>query len=138
MTSLLISLIAAMVITTQAQPALGVYDYAQTFTAVKNMSYEQIWDWWDTCDYPNWLLPQLQTIEKRARTPIVCVEPWPISSITPNATTLLSDIVYGKYDNVIRTIAADIKKFGSPVVVRWGHEMEATARYPWACKQPSA
>ena len=32
MNNLLISLIAAMVITTQAQPALGVYDYAQTFT----------------------------------------------------------------------------------------------------------
>jgi beta-mannanase len=66
------------------------------------------------------------------------VEPWPISFITPNTTSLLSDIVYGKYVNVIRTVAADIKKFNAPVIVRWGQEMEATARYPWACKQPSA
>ena len=48
MIKLLLSLIAAVAITTKAQPALGVYDYAQTFTAAKNISYEQIWDWWDT------------------------------------------------------------------------------------------
>jgi endoglucanase len=32
---------------------------------------------------------------------------------------------------VIRTIAADIKQYGGPVIVRWGHEVES-GRYPWS------
>jgi hypothetical protein len=74
--------------------------------------------------------PNSKPLRNVAELPIVYVEPWPIYSITPKVAILLSDIVYGKYDNVIRTHTADIKKFGSPVNMRLGHEMEATARSP--------
>jgi cellulose synthase (UDP-forming) len=115
-----------------AQPALGVIDeWTDTFTIATNMTYEEIWDWWNTSDTPGWLLPQLQAIRSRHRLPIVTVEPWPISSITKKTANLLPDIMYGKYDNVIRIVAADIKQYGEPVIVRWGHEMESGS-YPWS------
>jgi len=121
-----------------AQPALGVIDeWTNAFTTATNMTYEEIWDWWDTSATLGWLLPQLQTIHSRNRLPIVTIEPWPIKSITKKTANLLPDITYGKYDNVIRTIAADLKQYGGPVIVRWGHEMENNSSYPWSKQSPA-
>jgi beta-mannanase len=130
-----LTILAAIVLMTAgnatAQPTLGVIDeWTNTFTTATNMTYEEIWDWWDTSATPGWLLPQLQTIRSRDRRPIVTIEPWPIKSITKETANLLPDIKFGKYDNVIRKIAADLNGYGGPVIVRWGHEMENNSSYP--------
>lgn len=132
-----IQLVLSLFVSTllHAQPQLGVYDYNQTFTSAGNMAYEEIWDWWNTCDSPGWLLPQLQVIESRGRIPIVTVEPWAINGIGTDAT-ILQDIIAGKYDNVVVIIANDISAFGAPVIVRFAHEMES-GRYPWSKQSPS-
>jgi endoglucanase len=81
------------------------------------------------------LLQQLHAIRNKGRRPLVSIEPWADGAITPLSSSLLSDVITGKYDRTIRALASDIAEFRDGVYVRWGHEMEnVTGRYPWAVR----
>jgi endoglucanase len=113
---------------------LGAYDNFHKLDSVRTITYEHIW-----CDWarytPGKLLPQLKEITAKGRIPLVTIEPYPIGSIG-SAETLLPDIGAGKYDSVTSALAKEIKSLGSPVLVRWGPEMEYAIK-PWSVKAPA-
>jgi beta-mannanase len=111
---------------------LGAYDPAGLFQQQPAVTIEHVFVSW--ANYHSGDLPrQLHAIQDRGRRPLVTVEPWVDNAITPLSSSLLADVIKGKYDRTIRALGSDIAEFRDPVYVRWGHEMEnVTGRYPWA------
>jgi beta-mannanase len=146
-TILLMALASLTISSSQGQDArvdLGVYDAAHTFDTSSGITYEQtspgityeqMWISW--ADYaPGKLLPQLQAITAKGRTPILSIDPYSIKSVGSDSR-LLSDIVSGKYDAVTKAMATEVASLGSPVFIRWGPEMERDITKPWS-KKPAA
>jgi len=117
-----------------ASPAinLGAYDPAGLFQHEPTVTIEHVFVSWANYHSGD-LLRQLHAIRNKGRRPLVSVEPWSDNAITSLNSSLLADVVKGKYDRTIRALASDITEFHEPTYVRWGHEMEnVTGRYPWA------
>jgi cellulose synthase (UDP-forming) len=111
---------------------LGIYDPDGRLGHAADIKIEHIFLSW--VDYhPGDLLRQLVAIQRKRRQPLVTIEPWVDPKITSLSSSLLSDVLAGKYDQTIRALAVDISEFRRQVYLRWGHEMEnVTGRYPWA------
>lgn len=93
-------------------------------------------------DKPEQQFPSLEVkvISDLGSTPVITWEPWitdfDAKKTAPNKPKI--DIVYsmqriaaGYYDNYIIEWAKNVKKFGKPLYLRWGHEMNDPTRYPW-------
>lgn len=59
---------------------------------------------------------------------IIQIQPW---------DTALTAIAQGAYDGYIRSFAGEVRRFGHPVVIGFGHEMNGVW-YPWGWKRQSA
>jgi beta-mannanase len=119
-----------------ASPAinLGAYDPSGLLEHEPGVKIEHVFVNWTNYRSGD-LLRQLQAIRNKGRRPLVSIEPWGDTAITPLSSYLLADVITGKYDRMIRALASDIAEFRDPVYVRWGHEMEnVTGRYPWAVR----
>jgi hypothetical protein len=64
----------------QAKADLGVYDPNRAFDSAANIRYEQIWADWSRNSAAS-VLVRLQAITSKGRTPILSIEPSPISTI---------------------------------------------------------
>jgi beta-mannanase len=120
----------------KAEPALGVYDYNQTFFAQKDMSTEeQFVDWYP---YSNGTISSyIQGATSRNRRLLLTIQPTVNPSIGA-APNLLNDIRSGRYDTIITTICGEINSQKKSVFIRWGHEMETNQpRYPWSGQRPA-
>jgi beta-mannanase len=115
-----------------ARADLGVYDPGRAFDSAAGIRYEQIWVDWSR-DGASKVSAQLQAVTAKGRTPILSIDPYAISKIGKEKS-LLGDVTAGKYDSVIRDYAAAVKGAGSPVIVRWGPEMERDSDKPWSAK----
>jgi len=72
---------------------------------------------------------EAQTVSKKGGAIFIKLEPW---SWKKNVDTFpLQKIVDGKYDHLLKRFADGAKKFGKPVFVSFGHEMNGNS-YPWA------
>jgi beta-mannanase len=137
MLKLKITLLALMAIgacsfAAQARADLGVYDPDRAFDKAAGIRYEQIWVDWSR-DSAKSVLVQLQAITAKGRTPILSIDPNPIRKVG-SAKSLLGDVAAGRYDKVTRAYAAAVKAVSSPVIVRWGPEMERDNNTPWSGK----
>jgi endoglucanase len=122
---------------------LGVYDIPRTFDTLRTVSFEETWCFWDKYNDTRKnhrgstsLRAELNAMVAKGRTPVVTIEPWPVTSIG-TADSLLPDIVAGKYDLLIKALAKDVNTVGAPCYIRWAPEMECGNEYPWARKLPS-
>ena len=113
----------------------GIYSYDGLANNDTGFNIEHIFVPWTPLNWggyrPGNFLPQLKTIQNRGRKPLVTIEPWPNTGITPVASNLLSDVLARKYDAIIVGLAKEAASFEESLYVRWGHEMENGA-YPWA------
>jgi beta-mannanase len=113
---------------------LGAYDPGGLLQHEPAVKIEHVFVSWANYHSGD-LLRQLNAIRGRGRRPLVSIEPWADAAITPLSSSLLADVITGKYDRTIRALASDIAEFRDAVYVRWGHEMEnVTGRYPWAVR----
>jgi endoglucanase len=65
----------------------------------------------------------------RGRDLLISVEPF---TRAPRPS-FFKRILSGGYDTEIKTVCTEIGRFGTTVLVRWGHEMDdRSGRYPWA------
>lgn len=111
--------------------SLGVYDPQYAFSTADNIGIEHVFVSW--MDSNESVLKKVHDYaQKRKRWLMITVEPW--ARIRQGSyPTLLKDIAAGDYDPQIDRTCSAIAALGSPVFIRWGHEMEApTGRYPWA------
>jgi cellulose synthase (UDP-forming) len=132
------------IIPTGFKKSLGAYDLAGSLAGLQTLTYDHYFVSWDLST--QWiaginqhqaLLQDLAGSRLRNRQPVVTLEPWAVSGLS--SSTLLQDVIAGKYDANINWACADLATFAGPVVVRWGHEMEnLTGRYPWATSNTAA
>jgi hypothetical protein len=66
---------------------------------------------------------RLQAVAARGAMPMITWEWWQISN--------LGEVVSGRYDADARLWARELKSYGGPVLLRWGHEMNLT-NYRWS------
>ncbi len=64
--------------------------------------------------------------------PHITWEPWYWND---HSKVKLQDIVDGKWDTYITGWAKEIKDYGKPLMIRWGHEMNSDW-YPWSVGKP--
>ena len=72
---------------------------------------------------------EAESMAKRNGVIFVKLEPW--SPQAKNKTSPLEKLIKGDYDRLLKDFAAGAKKFGRPVFVSFGHEMNS-AWYPWS------
>jgi hypothetical protein len=58
------------------------------------------------------------------------IEPWHCGSCGPGGYPSMTDIAAGKYDGYLTEFGAQIRAYGSPVLVTFAHEMNGDW-YPW-------
>jgi beta-mannanase len=64
-------------------------------------------------------------------TPMVSWEPWDFRGGADQQRFSLVSITAGDHDGYVRDFADQVKRFGSPVLIRFAHEMNGNW-YPWA------
>ena len=64
-------------------------------------------------------------------TPVITWEPWDPAAGAGQTTYSLRSIAQGRHDAYLRQWARGIRSFGTPVVLRFAHEMNGTW-YPWS------
>jgi len=71
---------------------------------------------------------KLNSIADKGSLPMITWEPYLKKS---REQSLLPDIASGAYDGLIKAFAAAARKFGKPLLLRWGHEMNGNW-YSWS------
>lgn len=64
---------------------------------------------------------------------MIAWEPWDPREGMQQSKDYLKEITEGMQDDYIKSFASSIKAFGSPVILRFGHEMNGTW-YPWGSR----
>jgi len=100
-----------------------------------------IYQAWGSKQEQQFPLNQLKAIVKLGSLPVVTWEPWLTAfneSEYPKLRRLeerdkggMADVVKGLYDPYIEKWAEEAAKFGMPLFLRLGHEMNDPYRYPW-------
>ena len=66
-------------------------------------------------------------------TPVVTWEPWDPADGVDQPTYALSRITAGRHDAYISSWARQVRSYGRPLVIRFGHEMNGSW-YPWSAQ----
>jgi len=72
----------------------------------------------------------LKFIKESGKTLLLAWEPWDPARGTQQERDYLAEIINGSLDSYVTTFANEIKTYGAPVVIRFGHEMNGNW-YPW-------
>ncbi len=111
----------------------GAYDPHGDFSSQKNVSTEGLFLPWEDVDLDSLKLADTYALE-RNRNLLITIEPWSWDvGWRLTSDQLRQKVMRGDYDVNMRTISALIGQMKSPVIVRWGQEMEDTSgRFSWA------
>ncbi|EIM29981.1 glycoside hydrolase family 26 protein [Microvirga lotononidis] len=115
----------------------GVYDPGRAFANAGNISIEHVFVHWQVFR-PDEFRALARYVREQHRQLMVTVEPWTrAENWTDGGDALAYEIIAGKFDREITTICQEFGADGTPVLVRWGHEMDdQSGRYPWADRRP--
>lgn len=118
---------------------VGVYDPEQAFANDrKNVDVEHVFVSLAEPGTPALIYDWSLYARARGRSLLVSVEPWSAGGDRP-VPTLLDDVSRGRYDREIDQVCTMLGWLNEEIMVRWGHEMEASAgRYPWETQDPAA
>jgi len=75
-------------------------------------------------------IEQVQFIRSSGKRLVVAWEPWNPDEGNSQSRDFLSEISTGALDSYLSDFAQDIKAYGSPITIRFGHEMNGNW-YPW-------
>lgn len=118
-------------------PKFGVYDPNGDFSAQSNVSTEHLFLPWEDVDLTSLPVADAYALQ-RNRKLLVTIEPWSWGEDWKLLPGQLRDgILAGKYDANISAIADVLATLKSPLIIRWGQEMEdLTGRFSWAGWSP--
>ncbi|WP_425523681.1 glycoside hydrolase family 26 protein [Rhizobium setariae] len=111
----------------------GAYDPHGDFSAQKDVATEALFLPWEDVE-----LGTLQVADnyahERNRKLLISIEPWSWNEDWRlSSDQLRRKVLAGDYDANIKAISAIIKTMKSPVIIRWGQEMEdKTGRFSWS------
>jgi len=111
----------------------GAYDFAETMgnsrLAIEETFVNQSTaKGWANATEERSLYDLCMAFRSKGRMPLITIEPRSGGDILQNVAT-------GKCDAELAEIAAELRAYGGPAIVRWGHEAE-NRRYPWGGKNP--
>ncbi len=109
----------------------GIYDPGNQFPENRSVSIDHIFiDWNDKSEIEN--LPNYFNDSKsKDRWLMISLEPW--HRANRNDSSVLLEVVTGAYDDIISDFCFSLNESETPVIIRWGHEMDnLTGRYAWA------
>lgn len=116
-----------IVVLPQKKILTGMYDPAGEFNDTQFDIQNAFVDWKD----PHAITIAIAASQKLNRFPMITTQP--ISNPYLDPSTLLPDIIAGKYDDVITDMALTIgKESPQMVIIRWGHEMDLCGVYEWS------
>lgn len=112
----------------------GVYDPYDTFDGEQLFQLRHVYVPWNQLASHD-LKGTLQNLVDQGFEPLVTIEPLPLDN---ESKDLLSSILAGDYDGVIKELATSLQGLKGPIYIAWGHEMDRdiSSRYPWSCKDP--
>jgi cellulose synthase (UDP-forming) len=114
-----------------SQALLGAYDPAHLFQDPSVVLEHHFVTW--RPDNASELVTALQQTRTNHRIPMITLEPWPWNSHGMDRSTLLPDILAGRYDRTIDRVLHTLQAVTpQQVVIRWAHEMEIVGQYPWS------
>ncbi len=106
-------------------PALGALERAVGQPVASYTFYRA---WQSTPDFPAALAAQ---VRRRGALPVLTWEPWDTTAGVDQPRYALRQIAGGAFDAYVTRWARQVRAFGQPVAIRFGHEMNGTW-YPWA------
>ena len=111
----------------------GAYDPHGDFRSERRASIEHLFLPWEDVDLSSLQLADNYARE-RGRTVLISVEPWSWSTDWRlSSQQLLANIKAGRYDGNIAQVCQAIGQMQSPVMIRWGQEMEdPRSSFSWA------
>ena len=98
---------------------LGFYDFNRTFGGSNTQAFEHVFVSWVRYTTGPVYCAMAQAQSKN-RWLLLSLEPWADPAISPNPSTLLADVVAGKYDRALLAVCKDIATAQHPLFVRWG------------------
>lgn len=115
------------------QVKFGAYDPHGDFSEQKDVTTEHLFLPWEDVDLATLGVADAYA-QARGRTLLITVEPWSWDvNWRVTSDELRQRVLRGEYDAAMTAIAVEIAKLKSPVIVRWGQEMEDTnGRFSWA------
>ena len=115
----------------------GAYDPHGDFSTQKDVSTEHLFLPWEDVELGDLYVADEYAFS-RGRTLLVTVEPWSWDrDWRVTSDQLRVRILNGTYDANMRAIAKIFAQLKSPVIIRWGQEMEnKSGRFSWANWQP--
>ena len=111
----------------------GVYDFAATMRrcplAIEETFVNQkTAKGWANATEEKSLYDLCMSFRSRGRMPLITIEAQCGGDVLQNVAT-------GKCNGELDVIAAQLRAYGGPAIIRWGHEAE-NRRYPWGGKSP--
>ena len=86
--------------------------------------------WSDRASFP---ATQAGQVAATGATPVVTWEPWDPAAGVDQPAYRLSRIASGKHDSYVGMWARQVRSYGKPLVIRFGHEMNGSW-YPWSAQ----
>lgn len=116
----------------------GAYDPHGDFGKQKNVSTEHLFLPWEDVELSDLYVADEYAFA-RGRKLLITVEPWSWDlDWRVTSDQLRSRVLNGSYDANMRSIAEIVAKLKSPVIIRWGQEMEnKSGRFSWANWRPA-
>lgn len=110
---------------------VGAFDPSEELLDFPNLETEHLFVSWSHLEESTFF-EDLESIVLRGNKPLVTIEPWGEGS-----ENVLESAVSGEKDVFIREICDEFSFIGTPVYVRFAHEMELSgSRYPWQSQSP--
>ncbi|MGC4389342.1 glycoside hydrolase family 26 protein [Agrobacterium sp. M50-1] len=115
----------------------GAYDPHGDFTAQTGVASEHLFLPWEDVDLDSLALADAYALERK-RNVLITVEPWSWDvNWRLTSDELRRKVMRGDYDQNMQAIAARMSAMKSPLILRWGQEMEDTSgRFSWSGWNP--
>jgi len=118
------------------RPLVGLYEYEPSSSQQARLDLAVGFFDWNAPD----LLPQIHTFLQRSRrqrrVPLLNLEPFSDRAAGREKVDLLSDVFAGRYDRRLEALGLLLAADPSPVLLRFGHEMDKTGQYAWSFRDP--
>lgn len=111
----------------------GAYDPHGDFSAQQDVDTEALFLPWEDVELGTLRLAD-EYAQQRHRKLLITIEPWSWNEDWRlSSDQLRHKVLAGDYDANVRAISAIVKTLKSPVIIRWGQEMEdKTGRFSWS------
>lgn len=130
--SLLLVLLTNFSFKSPRSPLIGLYEKTETDPQNRHLDIDILFLDWHDSTASKQLVHFLTRARQRQRIPLLTLEPHPQYEAGRDRDTLWEDVMTGRHDDVISSLAATLRTSPEPVLVRFAHEMDIKGQYPWS------